>query len=324
MCLHNQCMVVIMTKNKSARVLLYIIIITAFASLLLYPTDIIAGINKGIDLSVKIIIPSLFCFFVLSEMLTSLPFPKMIEKLFTPVTRLLFGIGGSCVLPFMLGCICGFPVAAKSASDMYKNGKISKREASILLYFCNNASASFIIISVGFIMHKSMKTGIYLYLIQLLSSVITGIILSRTNKKDKIMRDNSILKIKTNKINIFELLVNNIRSAAVNMLYVCAFVVFFSAVSGIANKVFSFFKYRNIILGFIEMTNALSLMSESVSMSEMTLVSFILSISGLCVIMQISAMLYNSGLSIKNVILGKTLQSAIAVMITLISFNIIL
>lgn len=45
----------------------------------------------------------------------------------------------------LAGFLCGYPVGAKLAADMYESGYISREEGCYLLSFCNNTSPSFII-----------------------------------------------------------------------------------------------------------------------------------------------------------------------------------
>lgn len=52
------------------------------------------------------------------------------------------------------GFLCGFPVGAKSCSDLTDKGKISSAEGEYLLSFCNNVSPAFL---TGYVAVQSLK-----------------------------------------------------------------------------------------------------------------------------------------------------------------------
>ena len=86
------------------------------------------------------LLPTLLPFLILTGFLIH---TDGIEKIFSPF-RIFWnkGMGLSCsgAYAFVLGMLCGYPMGAKIASDLYQYGKISKREAEYLLTFSNNAS----------------------------------------------------------------------------------------------------------------------------------------------------------------------------------------
>lgn len=73
---------------------------------------------------------------------------------------------------FLLGMLCGYPMGAKLASDMYESHKISRREAEYLTTFCNNASPSFIITYLGQICLLNKVPASRLFLCLFLSDFI--------------------------------------------------------------------------------------------------------------------------------------------------------
>lgn len=54
----------------------------------------------------------------------------------------------------LTGFLCGYPMGAKTTSDLLNVNKISRSEASYLLSFCNNTSPAFIL---SYVVAQNMK-----------------------------------------------------------------------------------------------------------------------------------------------------------------------
>ena len=120
-------------------------ILLLFILILLFPKIAIAGASRGLLLWFQVLIPTLFPFMLLCRLLLKTRLLAVIARILYPVLGKLFGTtpeGAYCVLT---GFLCGYPVGAKLAADMYKSGYISRKEGCYLLSFCNNTSPSFII-----------------------------------------------------------------------------------------------------------------------------------------------------------------------------------
>ena len=85
----------------------------------------------------------------------------MLGKIFNPFMLPVFGINGNGASAFILGVLCGYPIGAKTAVDLYKNSYISKKEAENLICFSNNSGPLFIIGALGIGMLSSKSAGIF-------------------------------------------------------------------------------------------------------------------------------------------------------------------
>jgi sporulation integral membrane protein YlbJ len=113
--------------------------------LLIYPKEALAASREGMTLWLNTLIPTLLPFLILTGILLH---NDGIERIFAPLSPVwnrLFGLSANGAYVLLLGLLCGYPMGAKLASDLYSYGKIDKREAHYLLTFCNNASPSFLI-----------------------------------------------------------------------------------------------------------------------------------------------------------------------------------
>ncbi len=94
-----------------------------------------------------------------------------------PVTARLIRFLGCSSVFLLLGTLCGAPIGAKNAVDMYDKGLVDKKYAEYLCSFSNNASASFVMGFVGNEVFGDSRVGVRIFLIQVFSLVSTAIIM---------------------------------------------------------------------------------------------------------------------------------------------------
>ena len=90
------------------------------------------------------LLPTLLPFLILTGFLLR---TNGIETIFSPFAgfwRALLGLSPFGAYVFFLGMLCGYPMGAKLASDLFSHGKIEKREAEYLLTFTNQPSPAFL------------------------------------------------------------------------------------------------------------------------------------------------------------------------------------
>lgn len=112
--------------------------------LLQYPMEALNASREGMKLWLNTLLPTLLPFLILTGFLVH---TNGIEKILTPLSffwKKALGLSPSGAYVFVLGMLCGYPMGAKLASDLFTHGKISKREAEYLLTFSNQASPAFI------------------------------------------------------------------------------------------------------------------------------------------------------------------------------------
>ena len=197
--------------------------------LILWHSDaVISYMKQGLSLCAKTVIPSLFPFMVISELLVASGGGEVLGKLFEKPFKRLFGISGAGVCALIMGLICGFPIGTKTAVSLCRRGQISPEELSRLICFCNIPSSAFLINAVGISLFGSRRFGLFLYSACLISSILTAQILRRTLSSPS-SNPPEPPSASTHRNGGFTYAVT---SAATAMLYVCAYVVFFSALSG--------------------------------------------------------------------------------------------
>ncbi len=274
------------------------------------------GALNGISLALRTAIPALFPFFVASTLLSQTGVTKVLGKIFSPVMRKLYGLSGECVGVLVLGFTGGYPVGVSAACELYKNKQISKDTTEKLLGFCNNTGPAFIVGICGVGILGSVKLGLLLYFIHIVSALICGrFFVSKSYTYDKISKP-------TQNIDFSSALVNGCEQAAQTSIKITGFLIFFSVL-------IAFLRHINIILpdifypvlySFFELTCGLMILHE-VYMPVNILVSVMsamLAFGGLSVMCQAYSIVKPLGLSFKYCFIGKILHSIIAFILSFI------
>ena len=248
-------------------------------SLLLFSNNNLIAAQNGLVLWAKSVFPSLFPFFVATELLCQTNFIYILGRALNRFMKPIFNVPGESAAAVILGTISGYPVGAKVVVNLKNQKIISKIEAERLIAFTNNSGPLFILGTVGIAMLKSPNIGYTLLLSRILASLTVGYLLSfwKKNKFDINFRETKFnSKLAPIKISDFgEILGNAIKKSIFSLLSIGGFIVFFSVIlsiletSGIleiiSTTLYAFGIPKNIskcfITGVIEMTNGLNFTS---------------------------------------------------------------
>jgi hypothetical protein len=207
-------------KNKNVKSILplCLAIVTLFFS-----SEISKGVYSGMLFSVSCLIPTLFPFFIISDMILSfgLPFIRRDRAPFAEV--------------ILLGLLCGFPHGTRAAGSLFNTGAITEKEYGRLVALSSSPSLAFVIAGVGAGMLKSGALGVILYA----SLCLSVPILSLAFKKGKPQCEKFTYTRKA-----FSL-VESIKGAAFSSISVASFVIFFY---GVLAFVSCFVKNEAVIL----------------------------------------------------------------------------
>lgn len=268
-------------------------------------------IKAGLSLCGNVIIPSLFPFLVLSELLMLCGIDQCMAGVLRPPMGRLFKLSGSAGCALILGGLCGYPVSARMGASLYDKGELDGNALSFLLTFCNNASPAFLIGTVGTLLWGERQVGFMLCLIQFVSSMLMGICFSRSRPEPSAAKAG----IGT-PIGGFSAFPQAFVRASNAMLSVCAYVIFFSALIGILDALprqgTAASVTKTILFGFFEISSG---MKAAASLADPHL-GFILSAlfmgwSGLSVHGQIITVTANRGVFYRRYFGAKALQGVL-------------
>lgn len=323
-----------------------IIFILFLLLLILYSNSNLQAAKQGMLLWCSSVVPSLFPFFVATELLNHTNTAYLFGRAFHKVMRPLFNVPGEGSYALIMGFISGYPVGAKIVSDFYDNKVCTKDEAERMLAFTNNSGPLFIIGTVGIALFGSSDIGALLLVTHIFSSLTVGIIYGIYSRyKSRLTR--SIEFQNTSPANTYvdisklgDILSFSIRKSISTVLQIGGFVVLFSVIlsilstSGFINGVSIVAENLGIpsnisnglIRGFIELTNGLKYTSnihlKNISFN-IILCAFLLGFGGISIMLQVLSVITKYKLSIKKYFYGKILQGLIAAAYTAIIINFI-
>jgi sporulation integral membrane protein YlbJ len=199
-----------------------------------------------------------------------------------------------------MGLIAGYPTGVKLISQLATTRHISPKEAQKNLIFANNCGPLFIIGTVGTILLGNTQLGYFLLLIHFLSA-FTMLLLSRFYEPDVIMLTSSVSQDTSHNMAFSEIFTTAVQNGMDTIVYVGAYIIFFSVIIAlfkqnivvntlilkIAQK-FSLEPHllHSLVLGSLEMSNGVALLSQSQSLLHLALLSALLAFGGFCVFFQ--------------------------------------
>ena len=279
---------------------------------LIFPGRVSSAAREALSMCAFSVIPSLFPFMAASRLAVLSGDLNEDNPVFRFVARL-FNISTAGVWSVLWGLICGYPTGAKTVCDLLRQKRISEKEALKLLCFTNNAGPAFAVSVVGAGFLRSALYGFIIYISHISASLTAGLMLRniRTEKKAR--------PLPRNGGGICTALPDARPDAARGLLNVTGIIVFFSAFLEVLKTVIPAAVFENplfdgIFCGIFEITSGIKLLSSApVSLKlKLPLITFILSFSGLSVMMQ--SFSFAGGLNIKKApcILCKTLSACLS------------
>ncbi|MBR4282150.1 MAG: hypothetical protein IKT35_00380, partial [Clostridia bacterium] len=237
---------------------------------------------SGITACTAMVIPALFPFMALVNFFNLSGGVHLLNKVFKYPAKLLMGRYYSFFSVYLMSLVGGYPVGASMLNALVNDDITDKDTAKTVLLFSVNSSPAFVIFAVGEGMLFSKKIGLIIFLVNLLSSLITLILVTRINKKTPLYKSGGVKSLSIN--NAF---IEGVMKASTSMLFMCSFVVVFFAL----NEIFSFLplgKLTAIISAVGEVTSSVSMLSAGGG--TLPLICAVTSFGGVCVMLQIVAL----------------------------------
>lgn len=317
--------------------------------LLIFSKNNLPAVKTGLTLWATSVVPSLFPFFVATELLMHTNIVSYFGVFLNRFMKPLFNIDGKGSFALIMGIISGYPVGAKIASNFRKNNVCSKEECERLLSFTNNSGPLFIIGTIGISMFGSSTIGILLFITHILACITVGIIFRFWKyKTSNIIKDYKINNYNSKYKNVCisnlgEILSESITSSISTILMIGGFIVIFSSIISIINAsgildmcsllfspIFNFFNIDSIFIqgiftGLLEVTNGINTISH-ITIKKISInvifTAFLLGFGGISILLQIWSIISKTDLSIKPYLYGKILHGFIAAFYTYILINV--
>ena len=129
------------------------------------------GFAGGTALCLQSVLPALFPFFVVCELLTAAPPPAVLLR---PMQRVLGLESAETARALLLSWVGGYAVCARLAGQLYGAGRITRRDAALLQVLGCCSGPGFVIGCVGGALLGNVRLGVVLYAAQIGANLGAG------------------------------------------------------------------------------------------------------------------------------------------------------
>ncbi|MBP3461454.1 MAG: hypothetical protein J6K21_03485 [Bacilli bacterium] len=305
------------------KIIMYILVIITF--LILKNSDIVINtVIYSVNLFKKSIFPSLFPFFIISELLINYGFVEYISNIFKPFMNKIFKINSKCSFILFMSMISGFPSNSKYTKDLYLRGEINELEASKILMYTHFSNPLFIMGAISITFLNDKKAGFIILIIHYLTNFIIGF-LFRNILKTPINNSISIQK-KEKELSFSSILSKAIINSFSTLFLILGTIIIFLIVTNLIDQILPLNPYfKAIISGILEMSggiNNISLLNIPLK-NKCTLIGMVLSFGGLSVHMQIKSILSDTKIKYYPFFIARLIHSSITGIIIYFLFDFI-
>ncbi len=297
--------------------MIVVIICSLFLILFIINRELVFNtVGFSLDIWITSVLPALFPFFVISDILISYDVIRYIPKVIKNLFKKLFNVSDNGLVVIILSMLSGFPSNARNIKNMYNSNKISKKEGEHLLYFTHFSNPMFILGTLVSIFLKKKELGLIIFISHYLPNIIIGILLRKlnTNKLDTNYNNNI-------NNNFGLVLTKSIRKSLDSVFNILGTLTVFLIISSLLINVFNFNNGISLLIkSILELTSGLKELSNfNLSNSYLVIASScILSFGGLSVHMQVINELSDTDISYSNFFIGRIIQVILSLVVSYI------
>lgn len=291
-------------KNKIIELSLFVI----FLSLIFLSNVVTEELKNALEVFFYILFPSIFPFFLISDLLIEYNFVYTINKIFKGVVEKVFHVSGAASFIIIMSMTSGFPSGAKYIKSLYKKDMISLEQANYLITFTHFANPLFVL-TITKTIFNDIKISTIILISMYLANFIIGFII-----RPKILQNKRNLE--QNTIPNFSIsLSNSIKSSIDLLVLILGNTCFFFLITRLISTCFNFNSYITCLLnGFFDMTKgiqSIGILSCGNLFKSILVITFIC-FGGINVNMQVASIISDTKIEYKNFLLGRICQVAIA------------
>ncbi len=294
---------------------LLVFLVVCGCGLLFYSQPVSAAMSRALQICTDVLLPSLYPFFVLSNLLVASGGMLSLANKGASLMHLLFGLPGSCLAALLLGMVGGYPTGAKTVASLYQKGMCSREDACRTLRFCNNGGPAFLISALGTGLLSDRNLGALLYGLHIISALLIGLLFT---EKASIVKSSNITPTSPEKSPFLPCFLHSVTDAFSTFLQVCAFVLLFAVVMCLFCQLPPVAAlpplWQGILCGSLELTSGAALLSQA-GLSRKILCAalcFICGWGGCSIQLQTISILRQAGLPCRDYLKAKLLHGGLS------------
>lgn len=278
------------------------------------------------------VFPSLFPFFVLSEIMIKYGIPEFIGTLLKPFMHKIFKLKSESAFIFIMSIISGNPSNAKYTKELYLNKTLNKYEATKILMFTCFSNPLFILGTVAVMFLNNKKVGFLILLCHYLGNIIIGICIRNYHpskkENEKISIKNAINNMHkkriSNKTSFGEIFTNSLTNSINTLLLILGVMTICLVFTTIIDNNLNLNSIiQSTLNGTIEMTQGLKYISlENLPLKiKCTLSVMFLSFSGFSIHLQIISILSDTDIKYFPFLIARIIHALISGILIFVLFD---
>lgn len=319
-------------KKIILSVVIMITLILTTSQVIFRAKDVMDSVSLSITMWRNNVFPSLFPFFLMSELLINYGFVELLGELLKPFMNKLFKAKGISAFVFIMSIISGFPSNAKYTRELYEQGLINEKDASKILMFSHFSNPLFILGTISIMFLNNKTAGLIIIFSHYIGNIIVGFIYRNYNASN----ENSSFSIKKaviamhkrrieSKSSFGKLITNSLTKTTNTLLLILGVITMYSIIISIINSTIYIEPItRGIISGLLEMTQGLrhlSILGISIKI-KIVLFTSLLSFGGLSVHTQIIGILSDTKIKYLPFLIARITHVIASTIISILLVNI--
>lgn len=291
-------------KQKTVSLSIILVLVITTCLFLIYSNEVMDAVTFSISIWKDNLLPSLFPFFIISELLIHYGFIELLSDSLYKIMNRLFHLPGEASFVIIGSLISGFPSSSKYINELLEKEKISIKDAEYLLKFNHFSNPLFVIGTIGVLLLNNRKMGLLILLVHIISNFLIAIIFrpkesinsynttsffSGINKMNKKRIDNNS--------SFVTILTNSIFKTFKTLLLLLGIITFFLIINTLIKQILPTSELiSSIISGLLEMTGGIrNVSSLNIPINiKASIITFFISFGGFSIHMQVMSILSNT------------------------------
>ena len=319
-------------KKILTTVLILTILLFVVFEILTESESILNAVSFSFNIWKENVFPSLFPFFVLSELLINYGFIELVGEIFKPFMNKVFRVKGVGAFALIMSLISGFPSSSKYIKELYNKNLINQNEATKLLMFTHFSNPLFILGTISLLFLNNKEVGLLILICHYLGNFIIGIIFrnyypSKEENKNisikKVLTEISNNRVKSNK-KFGEIITTALLNSINTLILILGVITMFLVITTIIDNNINLNSFHQSILnGFVEMTQGLKYVSlEEIPLKLKCILStMIISFGGLSVHMQVISILSDTKINYLPFLTARIIHAIISSLLMFFLFD---